>query len=148
MALANSPGLTLHHIGMIVRDLDEAVDRYRMLGFSEPEISEVADQNVRVATFRAGTGFIEVIAPVELDGGLARFLESRGEGMHHVAYAVPDISQALADLRDRGFELIDESPRRGAHDWLVAFIHPRSCHGVLTELVQIEQGASDASGER
>jgi methylmalonyl-CoA/ethylmalonyl-CoA epimerase len=130
--------LHLHHVGIIVRDLDAAVARYRNLGFPEPEISEVADQDVRVATFLAGPGYVELIAPTVSEGGLVRFLESRGESLHHVAYAVPDIRRALDELRARGFELIDESPRRGVHDWLVAFVHPKSCHGVLTELVQVE----------
>jgi methylmalonyl-CoA/ethylmalonyl-CoA epimerase len=130
--------LRLHHVGIIVRDLDAAVARYRGLGFPEPEISEVADQNVRVATFLAGPGYVELIAPTVAEGGLVRYLESRGESLHHVAYAVPDIRRALDELRARGFELIDESPRRGVHDWLVAFVHPKSCHGVLTELVQVE----------
>jgi methylmalonyl-CoA/ethylmalonyl-CoA epimerase len=130
--------LHLHHVGIIVRDLDAAVARYRNLGFPEPEISEVADQDVRVATFLAGPGYVELIAPTVSKGGLVRFLDSRGESLHHLAYAVPDIRRALDELRARGFELIDESPRRGVHDWLVAFVHPKSCHGVLTELVQVE----------
>ncbi len=128
--------LELHHVGIIVRDLDSAIVRYRQLGFPEPHRSRIEDQQVELATFEAGTGFVEMVSPIVEEGGLARYLDSRGESVHHVAYRVDDIRAELARLADEGFELIDPEPRRGAHDWLVAFVHPRSCHGVLTELVQ------------
>jgi methylmalonyl-CoA/ethylmalonyl-CoA epimerase len=126
----------LHHVGIVVRDLRQAVERYRVLGFGEPIEIDLPDQNVRVATFRAGAGFLELITPTVPDTGVARFLETRGEGMHHMAFTVPDLEQALRQLERTGVELIDLHPRTGAHGWQVAFIHPRSCGGVLTELVE------------
>jgi methylmalonyl-CoA/ethylmalonyl-CoA epimerase len=126
----------LHHVGIVVRDLRQAVERYRVLGFGEPIEIDLPDQNVRVATFRAGAGFLELITPTVPDTGVARFLETRGEGMHHMAFTVPDLEQALRQLERDGVELIDLHPRTGAHGWQVAFIHPRSCGGVLTELVE------------
>jgi methylmalonyl-CoA/ethylmalonyl-CoA epimerase len=135
--------LRLHHVGIIVRDLDQAIARYEQLGFGAPARLRIADQGVEVATFAAGAGFIELVSPVVDEGGLVRYLESRGESVHHVAYAVDDIRMELARLDEEGFELIDREPRRGAHDWLVAFVHPRSCNGVLTELVQVQAKAGD-----
>lgn len=127
----------LHHVGVVVDDLAAAVARYRTLGFGEPEIFDVADQGVRVASFRAGTGYVELLTPTVPDSGVARFLEARGEGMHHVAYGVHDLSGTLRRLAAAGVELIDAEPRRGIHDWRIAFLHPRSCNGVLVELVEV-----------
>jgi len=127
---------TLHHVGLVVRDLRQAIDRYRLLGFGEPIEIDLPDQQVRVATFTTGTGFLELISPTNADSGVARFLEARGDGMHHMAFAVPDLELALRQLERAGVELIDQHPRIGAHGWKVAFIHPRSCGGVLTELVE------------
>jgi methylmalonyl-CoA/ethylmalonyl-CoA epimerase len=129
-------GLALHHVGIVVADLDAAVSQYRDLGFEEPELIEVPAQNVVAAVFRVGPGYVELIAPTDTESGTARYLARRGEGTHHVAYAVADIEAKLEELRVAGFRLIDETPRRGAHNWRIAFIHPESCHGVLTELVQ------------
>ena len=126
----------LHHVGIVVRDLRQAIERYRVLGFDEPIEIDLPDQNVRVATFYAGAGYLELITPTVPDTGVARFLEARGEGMHHMAFTVPDLEQALRQLERAGVELIDLHPRTGAHGWKVAFIHPRSCGGVLTELVE------------
>jgi methylmalonyl-CoA/ethylmalonyl-CoA epimerase len=129
--------LELHHVGVIVADLDVAIERYVQLGFPQPERSRIEDQGVELATFDAGSGYIELVSPFVEEGGLVRYLESRGESVHHVAYRVADIRQELQRLSTRGFELIDVEPRLGAHDWLVAFVHPKSCHGVLTELVEV-----------
>jgi methylmalonyl-CoA/ethylmalonyl-CoA epimerase len=121
---------------MVVADLDEAITRYETLGFTGGERFTLPDQAVEVATFHAGTGWIELIRPTDPDGPIARFLAKRGEGMHHVAYAVPDLEAALARLEAAGVRLIDAAPRVGAHGWRIAFVHPESCGGVLTELVQ------------
>jgi methylmalonyl-CoA/ethylmalonyl-CoA epimerase len=126
----------LHHIAVVVADLGEAIARYRRLGFAGGERFTIAEQAVEVATFRAGSGWIELIHPLDPDGPIARYLAKRGEGMHHVAYAVPDLEGALAMLAAAGVRLIDLTPRTGAHGWHIAFIHPESCGGVLTELVQ------------
>lgn len=129
--------LTLHHVALVVADLDLAVDQYQGLGFISPDRFEVPEQQVRVVTFRAGSGYVELIQPTDPDGPIARFLAKRGQGMHHVAYQVPDIERALAAVAAAGARLIDEAPRRGVHDWRIAFIHPDSCAGVLTELVEV-----------
>jgi methylmalonyl-CoA/ethylmalonyl-CoA epimerase len=126
----------LHHIAVVVADLDEAVARYRGLGFRDDERFLLTEQAVEVATFRSGHGWIELICPTDPDGPIARFLAKRGEGLHHVAYAVPDLPTALARLSAAGLRLIDTTPRTGAHGWRIAFIHPESCGGVLTELVE------------
>jgi len=126
----------LHHVAVVVADLDEALERYQTLGFSGGERFVLAEQAVEVATLRSGTGWIELIRPTDPDGPIARFLAKRGEGVHHVAYAVPDLGAALKGLEAAGIRLIDAVPRTGAHGWRIAFVHPESCGGVLTELVQ------------
>jgi methylmalonyl-CoA/ethylmalonyl-CoA epimerase len=128
--------LRLHHVGIIVRDLSGAIERYRALGFPEPEILDLTDQGVRVAVFPTQSGYVELLVPTVEESGTSRFLEQRGEGTHHVAYAVPDLESALRTLEEAGFELIDRRPRAGIHGSRIAFIHPRSCAGVLTELVE------------
>ena len=126
----------LHHVAVVVADLDEALARYRMLGFAGGERFVLAEQAVEVATLRSGTGWIELIRPTDPDGPIARYLAKRGEGVHHVAYAVPDLRASLNELAAAGIRLIDATPRIGAHGWRIAFVHPESCAGVLTELVQ------------
>jgi len=126
----------LHHVAVVVDDLDEALARYRALGFSGGERFVLGEQSVEVATLRSGTGWIELIRPTDPDGPIARYLAKRGEGVHHVAYAVPDLRAALNTLQAAGIRLIDAAPRVGAHGWRIAFVHPESCAGVLTELVQ------------
>jgi methylmalonyl-CoA/ethylmalonyl-CoA epimerase len=129
--------LRLHHVAVVVTDLDQALAKYRALGFAPPARFEIPEQRVAVVTFRAGPGYVELIQPTDPEGPIARFLGKRGEGMHHVAYQVPDIDQALRTLAEAGVRLIDETPRRGVHDWRIAFVHPESCAGVLTELVEV-----------
>jgi methylmalonyl-CoA/ethylmalonyl-CoA epimerase len=126
----------LHHVAVVVADLDEALRRYQTLGFTGGERFVLAEQAVEVATLRSGTGWIELIRPTDPDGPIARFLAKRGEGVHHVAYAVPDLKATLKGLEASGIRLIDAEPRTGAHGWRIAFVHPESCGGVLTELVQ------------
>ena len=128
--------LALHHIAVVVADLDEAIARYRQLGFGDAERFVLAAQAVEVATFRAGPGWVELIRPTDPEGPVARFLAKRGEGLHHVAYTTPDLAAALARLAESGVRVIDTAPRIGAHGWRIAFIHPESCGGVLTELVE------------
>jgi methylmalonyl-CoA/ethylmalonyl-CoA epimerase len=126
----------LHHVAVVVSDLDQALTRYDKLGFAGAERFTLPEQAVEVATFRSGAGWIELIHPTDPQGPIARFLAKRGEGMHHVAYAVPDLRSALQGLEAAGVRLVDSEPRTGAHGWRIAFIHPESCGGVLTELVQ------------
>lgn len=126
----------LHHVAVVVADLEEAMARYASLGFAGGERFTLPEQAVEVVTCQAGDGWIELICPTDPDGTIARFLAKRGEGMHHVAYAVADLDAELARLAAAGVRLIDTTPRIGAHGWRIAFIHPESCGGVLTELVQ------------
>lgn len=132
--------LELHHIGIVVADIDAAIARYRALGFTGGDKTEVRDQGVVAAAFPAGAGWVELIQPTDPDGAIGRFLAKRGDGMHHVAYRVPDLEGALASLAAGGVRLIDPVPRTGLHGWRVAFIHPESCNGVLTELVDDRNG--------
>ncbi len=110
--------------------------QYRALGFTGGEVTRVAEQNVDIAALRAGVSWIEILSPVEQDSPIGRFLESRGQGVHHIAYLVDDLAETLAALAAAGVELIDREPRIGLHDWRIAFVHPRACAGVLTELVE------------
>ena len=126
----------IHHIGIVTDDLAAAIAAYEALGFVAGEPERVEDQNVDIVPIRAGESWIELLAPLDHDSGIGRFLASRGPGIHHVAYLVDDLAGTLAALTERGVELIDTEPRLGFHDWLVAFIHPRACAGVLTELVE------------
>lgn len=131
-----STPLRLHHVGIVVADLDQAIANYETLGFRDGERHDIPEQHIIAVTFRAGPGWVELIQPTDLEGPIARYMAKRGEGTHHIAYAVDDIAAALERLRQAGVRLIDETPRSGAHGWKIAFIHPESCHGVLTELVQ------------
>ena len=126
----------LHHVGIAVRDLDAAVDRYRLFGLSLDSVEEVPSAGARVAFLNAGEARIELVMPLGRDTPVARFLEKRGEGLHHLAFRTADIVSELAELEGQGFELVDHAPRPGAHGSLVAFLHPRTSHGVLIELVQ------------
>lgn len=127
----------IHHLGIVVGDLDAAVARYAALGFAPAGREIVAEQGVEVAAFHAPPGYVELISPLEGDGAIARFLAKRGDGMHHAAYRVDDLATALDRLDAAGVRLIDRTPRVGLHGWRVAFIHPEACAGVLTELVEV-----------
>jgi len=125
-----------HHIGGAVRRLDEALADYGKLGFEAGPVEEMPTQGVRVAFLRAGPVRIELLESLSPEGVIARFIERRGEGLHHLAFSVRDIREEMRRLRGQGLELIDAEPRPGAHGRLVAFLHPRSARGVLLELVQ------------
>jgi methylmalonyl-CoA/ethylmalonyl-CoA epimerase len=125
------------HIGFVVRDVDEAVALYtRTFGVSAWEQIAMPDRHMRAAVARVGETLLELIAPTSDQASISKFLQERGAGMHHVAYRVDDIAVALADVRARGIQLIDETPRPGLSNTLVAFLHPKSTLGVLIELVQ------------
>lgn len=128
--------LRLHHVGIVVAHLEAAQERYETLGFTDGEHFELPEQHIVAIVFRTGAGYIELIQPTEAEGPIERYMTKRGEGTHHVAYAVDDIEATLTRLRAAGVRLIDERPRTGTHGWRIAFIHPESCSGVLTELVQ------------
>ena len=124
------------HVGIAVRRLDAALVTYRSMGLAPESIEALVSQGVRAAFLPAGDVSIELLESLTPDGVIARFLERRGEGLHHVAFRVPDIRGELERLREAGMRLVDEEPRVGARGRLVAFVHPSSVHGVLVELVQ------------
>ena len=126
----------IHHLGVAVADLDEALETYRRLfGATLEHRSTVTDHGVDAMSLLVGGSRIELVAPTDDDSPVARFLASRGPGMHHVAYAVDDVGAALAALAEEGVELIDQAPRTGLFGLEVAFVHPDAVHGVLTEVV-------------
>lgn len=127
----------VHHIGVAVRSLDAALAFYRTLGLEPESIEEVRSQGVRAAFLPAGPVRVEILESLAPDGVIAKFIGRRGEGLHHLAFAVPDIRAEMQRLQDEGLELVDSEPRLGAHGRLVAFVQPRSAHGVLLELVQV-----------
>ena len=128
--------MKIDHLGIATKSIDEALRFWRDLGLSLVDTEEVADQKVRVAILPLGEARVELLEPTNLDSPVARFLERRGPGLHHVAVRVHDIRETLARLQAAGARLIDEEPRVGAGGCLVAFIHPASAGGVLLELVQ------------
>ena len=126
----------IHHLGIAVADLDEAVATYERLFGAELEHREtVADQGVEAASLRLGAGRVELLASLGAETPVGKFLAKRGPGMHHVAYEVDDLRGELTRLAAGGAELIDEEPRRGLFGLEVAFLHPDAVHGVLSELV-------------
>lgn len=125
----------IDHVGIAVRNLDESVPFYRdVLGLTLLEVEEVPDQGVRTAVFAAGDNRIELLEPTAATSPIARFLERRGEGIHHLALRVEDVAGSLAELEAGACRLIDETPRSGAGHASIAFVHPQSTHGVLLEL--------------
>ncbi len=125
------------HIGIAVRSLAEHLPFYRdVLRLPLQGIEEVPEQKVRVAMFRAGEATIELLEPLTPDSPIASFLDKRGEGLHHIAYATDDIVADIAHLQAQGVRMIDEKPRSGAHGTAIAFLHPASSGKVLTELCQ------------
>ena len=127
---------SIHHVGVAVEDLDAAVATYeRLFGGRLEHRERVEDQGVEAASMRLGESRVELLAALGEDTPVGKFLAKRGPGMHHIAYAVDDVGAALADLRAAGAELIDVQPRRGMFGLEVAFVHPESVHGVLSEVV-------------
>jgi len=130
--------LNLDHVAIAVTDLDEAIERYRSRYRVEPLYREVVEeQGVEEAMIPVGGSYIQLLQPLGPDTPVGKFLERRGEGLHHVAYAVPDIDAALEHLAAEGAEMIDSTPRIGGRGARIAFVHPRGGNGVLTELVEL-----------
>lgn len=127
----------INHIGIAVKNLENSIPFYRdQLGMEYEGSEEVAEQKVRVAFLKVGESRIELLEPTAPDSPVAKFLEKNGEGIHHMAYEVEDIEQTLAELKAGNVRLIDEQPRRGAHNSRIAFLHPKASGGVLTEVCQ------------
>jgi methylmalonyl-CoA epimerase len=128
---------TIDHVGVAVEDLDAALAVYRdTLGMPLVHRETVADQGVEAALLDVGDGHVELLLPLAPETAVGKFLARRGPGLHHVAYRVPSVEEALRSLADAGVRLIDERPRTGIRSSRVAFIHPSSTGGVLTEIVQ------------
>ena len=131
----------IDHVGVAVDDLDAAIALHEgTYGMALAHREVVEEQGVEAVLLDVGVSHVELLRPLQPDTAVGRFLASRGPGLHHVAYRVDDIEAALADLRDRGLRLIDETPRVGIRDSRVAFVHPQSAGGVLTEIVQPAEG--------
>ncbi|MFZ5805317.1 MAG: methylmalonyl-CoA epimerase [Acidobacteriota bacterium] len=126
----------LHHVGIAVHNLEEAAGAYRALGLSVEKVETVESEQVRVAFIPVGDTHIELLEPTGASSPVARFLEKRGPGVHHLCFVVDDVAQAMAQARAAGLLLLDETPRVGAGGSRVCFIHPKSTGGVLLELWQ------------
>ena len=126
----------IDHIGVAVPNLEEALAFYKAMGIEPSHIEEVASQQVKTAFLTIGDVHVELLEPTSEESPVAKFLEKRGMGMHHVAYEVDDINLALTALKEADIKLINEAAVEGAHNMLVAFVHPKSVSGVLTELCQ------------
>lgn len=138
---------TLEHIGIAVRSLAESDPLFRRLLNVEPyKHEEVAEQHVITSFFRAGQSKIELVEATNTDSPIHKFIERKGEGIHHIAFEVPDIRVEMARLKDEGFQLLQDEPSIGADNKWVCFIHPRSANGVLIELCQtIPSGKSSSA---
>lgn len=127
----------LDHVGIAVHSLDESLARWEpLVGAAGHGRERVEGQGVEVVFVGSGPGQVELLAPTQPDSPVAKFLEKRGAGIHHLCYRVPDLPAALVELQATGYELIDWEPRPGAHGHRVAFLHPRAAGGVLVELVE------------
>jgi len=128
----------IEHIGIAVNSLNEMIPFYeKLLGTPCYAIEEVPDQRVRTAFFRVGQTKIELLESTDPEGPIGKFLAKKGEGVHHIAFATPDAGKALEEAASMGIELIDKTARKGAEEMNIGFLHPRSTHGVLTELCSL-----------
>ena len=124
----------IEHLGIAVNSLEEAIPYYEnVLGLKCYAVEEVADQKVRTAFFKIGQTKLELLEPTCPESTIAGFIEKRGEGIHHLAFATDDVAACLAEAEEKGVRLIDKAPRAGAEQMMIAFVHPKSTKGVLTE---------------
>ena len=127
----------IEHIALAVADLDAAVKHYEEVwGLSVSHRERVEDQGVEEAMLPLGESYLQLLGPTGPDTTVGKFVERRGEGLHHIAYEVDDLEAALAELKEKGVPLIDEAPRLGGRGHMVAFVHPKGNHGLLVELIQ------------
>lgn len=132
--------LNLDHVGIAVRDLDEAIAGYRSRYGVEPLYREVVEsQGVEEAMIPVGGSFVQLLQPLSAESAVGRFLEKNGEGMHHIAFAVPDIDAALDHLESEGARLVDTEPRPGGRGARIAFVHPKDLTGTLIEIVELAE---------
>ncbi len=124
----------IEHIGIAVKNLDESIAYYqKVLGLECYAVEEIKDQKVKTAFFKVGQTKIELLESTDPEGPIGKFLEKKGEGIHHLAFAMDDVSGALKEAGEKGIRLIDKQPRKGAEGLSIGFLHPKSTHGVLTE---------------
>lgn len=127
----------IEHLGIAVKSIEEALPYYeQVLGLKCYNIEEVADQKVKTAFFMVGQTKIELLEPTSEESAVAKFIEKKGEGIHHIAFAVPSVAEALTEVEAKGVKLIDKAPRGGAEGLNIAFLHPKSTCSVLTELCE------------
>ena len=132
------------HVALAVSNLNASIEHYqRVWGLTVAHREVVAEQGVEEAMFRLGDTYLQLVAPLSPDTPVGRFIERRGEGLHHIAYEVEGIEAALASAREHELVLVDQEPRRGSRNTRVAFVHPRTNHGVLVELVEIPPDPAD-----
>lgn len=124
----------IEHIGIAVKNLDQAINYYEnILGMKCYAVEEVTDQKVKTAFFMVGQTKIELLESTADDGPIAKFIEKKGEGIHHLAFNVDDVAESLKNVEEKGIQLIDKAPRKGAEGLSIGFLHPKSTYGVLTE---------------
>jgi len=124
----------IEHIGIAVNSLDESIPYYeKVLGLECYAIEEVKDQKVKTAFFKVGDTKIELLEPTDEDSPVAKYIAKKGQGIHHLAFAMPDVKGALKEAEEQGIRLIDKEPRQGAEGLSIGFLHPKSTNGVLTE---------------
>ena len=127
----------IEHLGIAVKSIEEALPYYeQVLGLKCYNIEEVADQKVKTAFFMVGQTKIELLEPTSEESAVAKFIEKKGEGIHHIAFDVEDVLEEISRLKKEGFVLLNEIPKKGADNKLVAFLHPKGTNGVLVELCQ------------
>ncbi|HNZ67539.1 MAG: methylmalonyl-CoA epimerase [Planctomycetes bacterium] len=127
----------INHIGIAVKSLDDTIPLYRdILGLKLEHIEEIEDQKVKVAMFSVGEVHIELLEPTSPDSNIAKYLEKKGPGIHHIAFQTDDIENNIQKIQDNNLQMIDKEPRCGANNTKIAFIHPKSTHSVLMELCQ------------
>ncbi len=127
--------MKIHHVGVAVSDLDEAIALYQKV-FGAELVHRASTDELTAAFLQAGDAEVELLQPLRDDSPVGKFLANRGPGLHHIAVAVPDIDKAIAEARADGLEMIDQEPRLGLHGTRIAFVHPKSVGGVLTEFVE------------
>lgn len=138
---------SIHHVAVVVRDIERALTFYRdALGLEVTERREAPEEGVEIAFLPAGEGEIELLRPLDKQSGVARFLEKRGEGVHHICLAVDDIDAAVERLHSAGARVLSEEPRRHADGTRYVFVHPKSAHGVLMELYEEDESPDAMQG--
>ena len=131
--------MKIDHIGIAVSSVDKAKDFYQAVGLEISHVEIVEEQGVKTAFLKVGESNIELLEPINENSPVFKFIEKRGEGIHHIAFKVENINQVLTFLKEKGFRLINEKPTKGAHGKLIAFVHPKSTGGVLIELCETKK---------